>query len=98
MNARVIVILLGLLGGFLTPALLPSGYDNAPALFLYIRSSISGVAAVALRQNWKYLLLLAAVGTSVTQIQRMARAFEPSKGGRAFWIFSRSSRDAGPLP
>ena len=35
LSAQVIVIL-GLLGGFLTPVLLRSGADNAPALFLYI--------------------------------------------------------------
>jgi uncharacterized membrane protein len=86
MKAQVIVIL-GLLGGFVTPVLLPSGYDNSPALFLYIALLDLGVAAVALRQNWKYLLLLAAVGTSLTQIGWAARFFEPSKGGRAFWIF-----------
>ena len=86
MNAQVVVIL-GLLGGFLTPVLLPSGHDNAPALFLYLAFLDLGIAAVALRQNWKYLLLLAAVATSLTQIGWAARFFDSSKGGRAFWIF-----------
>ena len=49
LGAQVIVIL-GLLGGFLTPALLPSGTDNAPALFLYIALLDLGLAAVALAQ------------------------------------------------
>ena len=65
--AQVIVIL-GLLGGFLTPVLLPSGSDNAPALFLYIALLDLGVAAVALRQRWQYLLFLAAIGTALTQL------------------------------
>ena len=86
LSAQVIVIL-GLLGGFLTPVLLPSGYDNSPALFLYIAFLDLGVAAVALRQHWKYLLLLAAVGTALTQIGWAARVFRRRKGGRAFWIF-----------
>ncbi|HSU86127.1 MAG TPA: DUF2339 domain-containing protein, partial [Chthoniobacterales bacterium] len=61
LRAQVIVIL-GLLGGFLTPVLLRSGADNAPSLFLYIALLDLGVAAVALRKSWFYLVVLAAVG------------------------------------
>jgi uncharacterized membrane protein len=86
LSAQVIVIL-GLLGGFLTPALLPSGTDNAPALFLYIALLDLGVAAVALRRRWHYLVLLAAAGTALTQLGWAAQFFDPTKGGRAFWIF-----------
>ena len=86
LGAQVIVIL-GLLGGFLTPILLPSGSDNAPALFLYIALLDLGVVAVALRQRWQYLLLLAAIGTALTQLGWAFDYFEASTGGRAFWIF-----------
>ena len=86
LGAQVIVIL-GLLGGFLTPVLLPSGSDNAPALFLYIALLDLGVVAVALRQRWQYLLLLAAIGTALTQLGWAFDYFEASTGGRAFWIF-----------
>ncbi len=86
LGAQVIVIL-GLLGGFLTPVLLPSGSDNAPALFLYIALLDLGVAAVALRQRWHYLLFLAAIGTALTQLGWAFEYFEASTGGRAFWIF-----------
>ena len=86
LEAQVIVIL-GLLGGFLTPVLLPSGSDNAPALFLYIALLDLGVAAVALRQRWHYLLFLAAIGTALTQLGWAFDYFEASTGGRAFWIF-----------
>jgi len=65
LSAQVIVIL-GLLGGFLTPVLLRTGVDNAPALFLYIVLLDLGLAAVALRKHWHYLVLLAAIGTSLT--------------------------------
>src|SRR5205814_4141329 len=51
MNAQVIVIL-GLLGGFLTPVLLSTGVDNPTALFGYIAVLNIGVAAVALRKRW----------------------------------------------
>jgi uncharacterized membrane protein len=86
LGAQVIVIL-GLLGGFLTPALLPSGADNAPALFLYVMLLDLGVVAVALRRNWHYLILLVAVGTALTQLGWAAQFFDATKGGRAFWIF-----------
>ena len=86
LDAQVIVIL-GLLGGFLTPFLLASGIDNAPALFLYIALLDLGVAAVALRKRWLYLLLLAAIGTVVTQVCWAAAWFNLTTGGRAFWIF-----------
>ena len=86
LGAQVIVIL-GLLGGFLTPVLLPSGSDNAPALFLYIALLNLGVVAVALRQRWQYLLLLAAIGTALTQLGWAFDYFEAATGGRAFWIF-----------
>ncbi len=86
LSAQVIVIL-GLLGGFLTPALLPSGADNAPALFLYIGLLDLGAAAVALRKRWHYLVLLAAIGTALTQLGWAIQFFNAARGGRAFWIF-----------
>ncbi len=86
LSAQVIVIL-GLLGGFLTPVLLRSGVDNAPALFLYIALLDLGVAAVALRKRWHYLVLLAAIGTAMTQLGWAAQFFNAATGGRAFWIF-----------
>ena len=82
-----VIVILGLLGGFLTPFLLASGIDNAPALFLYIALLDLGVAAVALRKRWLYLLLLAAIGTVVTQVCWAAAWFNLTTGGRAFWIF-----------
>ncbi len=82
-----VIVLLGLLGGFLTPALLRTGADDAPALFLYIALLDLGVAAVALRKSWLYLVLLAAIGTALTQLGWAAQFFDASKGGRAFWIF-----------
>lgn len=66
LDARVIVVL-GLLGGFLTPILLNTGRDNAPALFGYIALLNAGVAAIALRKRWEFLIVLAALGTILTQ-------------------------------
>lgn len=86
LDAQVVVIL-GLSGGFLTPVLLPSGADNAPLLFLYVALLDIGIAAVALRKRWLYLVLLAAIGTAHTQVHWANDFFTVASGGRAFWIF-----------
>ena len=61
MNAQVVVVL-GLVGGFLTPLLLTTGNHPWPT-FGYIALLNAGIAAVALRKRWDYLFLLAALGT-----------------------------------
>ncbi len=86
LSAQVVVIL-GVIGGFLTPALLPSAVDRAPALFLYLALLDGGVLAVALRKRWHYLVLLAAVGTALTELGWAAQFFNAASGGRSFWIF-----------
>jgi uncharacterized membrane protein len=86
MNAQVIVIL-GLLGGFLTPVLLSTGVDNPTALFGYIAVLNIGIAAVALRKRWDYLLLLAAAGTVLMEFAWADKFFAVSKANIAFAIF-----------
>ena len=86
MNAQVIVVL-GLLGGFLTPVLLSTGIDNPAALFGYIAVLNVGIAAVALRKRWDYLVLLAAAGTVLIQLGWVERFFDPSKANIAFAVF-----------
>jgi len=86
MNAQVIVIL-GLLGGFLTPVLLSTGVDNPTALFGYIAVLNIGIAAVALRKRWDYLLLLAAAGTILMEFAWADKFFAVSKANVAFAIF-----------
>ena len=86
MNAQVIVIL-GLLGGFLTPVLLSTGVDNPTALFGYIAVLNIGVAAVAIRKRWDYLVLLAAAGTIVMEFAWADKFFAVSKANTAFAVF-----------
>jgi hypothetical protein len=86
MNAQVIVVL-GLLGGFLTPGLLSTGVDNPVALFGYIAVLNVGVAAVALRKRWDYLVLLAAAGTALTEFAWGWKFFEYPKANIAFVVF-----------
>ncbi|HWM24074.1 MAG TPA: DUF2339 domain-containing protein [Chthoniobacterales bacterium] len=86
MNAQVIVVL-GLLGGFLTPGLLSTGVDNPIALFGYIAVLNVGIAAVALRKRWDYLILLAAAGTALTEFAWGWKFFEHWKANIAFVVF-----------
>jgi len=86
MNAQVIVIL-GLLGGFLTPVLLSTGVDNPTALFGYIAVLNIGVAAVALRKRWDYLVLLAAAGTIIMEFAWADKFFVVWKANIAFAVF-----------
>lgn len=86
LNAQVIVVL-GLLGGFLTPVLLSTGVDHPTALFGYIAVLNIGIAAVALRKRWDYLVLLAAVGTILMEFAWADRFFVVAKGNTAFVVF-----------
>lgn len=86
MNAQVIVIL-GLLGGFLTPVLLSTGVDNPAGLFGYIAVLNIGIAAVALRKRWDYLVLLAAAGTILMEFAWADKFFAVSKANIAFAVF-----------
>lgn len=67
LNALVVAIL-GMLGGFLTPILLSTGQDNPLGLFAYIAILDTGLILVALRQRWHFLTALAALGTALLQI------------------------------
>ena len=66
MDAPVIVVL-GLIGGFMTPLLLKTGNRPLPT-FGYIELINAGVAAVALRKRWDYLFLLAAIATFLLEM------------------------------
>jgi hypothetical protein len=66
LNALVVAIL-GMLGGFLTPILLSTGQDNPLGLFGYIAILDSGLIVVALNRRWHFLAALAAAGTAFMQ-------------------------------
>ena len=85
LDAQVVVIL-GLLGGFLTPILLSTGEDRPAALFGYIALLNVGVAAVVLRKRWDYLVLLSAIGTVLMEFAWAARSFDASKESIAFVV------------
>lgn len=66
LNALVVAIL-GMLGGFLTPILLSTGEDNPLGLFGYIAILDTGLIIIALHRRWHFLVALAAVGTAIMQ-------------------------------
>ena len=66
LNALV-VALLGMLGGFLTPILLSTGQDNPLGLFVYIAILDAGLIIVALHRRWPFLTALAAACTVLMQ-------------------------------
>ncbi len=74
MNALVVAIL-GIAGGFLTPVLLSTGQDNPLGLFGYIALLDIGLLAVARRKDWTSLPILGAVGTVFMQIAWVGNFF-----------------------
>jgi hypothetical protein len=74
LNAMVVAIL-GMLGGFLTPLLLSTGQDNPFGLFGYIAILDAGLILVAVNRRWLFLVALAAAGTIFMQIGWAAEFF-----------------------
>lgn len=86
LDAQVVVIL-GLLGGFLTPILLSTGQDQPVALFGYIALLNAGIAAVVWRKRWNYLVLLSAIATALMEFD-WAGQYGAAKGFAAMVIFA----------
>ncbi len=78
LNALV-VALLGMLGGFLTPLLLATGQDNPLGLFGYIAILDAGLIIVALNRRWNFLTALAALGTVIMQVGWVDKFFISEK-------------------
>jgi uncharacterized membrane protein len=75
----LVVAILGMLGGFLTPVLLSTGEDNLLGLFGYIAILDAGLIFVALNKRWHFLTALAALGTAIMQIAWAGEFFEREK-------------------
>ena len=76
LNAMVVAIL-GMLGGFLTPILLSTGVDNPFGLFGYIALLDVGLILVALHRRWLFLATLAAAGTILHAGRLGGRVLQP---------------------
>src|SRR5438552_2257904 len=77
--SAIVVAILGLAGGFLTPVLLSTGQDHPLGLFVYIALLDVGLLAVAQRQRWNALPILGATGTALMQIGWIGTFFVPEK-------------------
>src|SRR5213083_634353 len=75
----IIVAVLGIAGGFLTPILLSTNQDNPLVLFGYIALLDIGLLALAQRQRWSALPILGAIGTALMQIAWVGAFFVPEK-------------------
>ena len=71
----IMVAILGMAGGFLTPILLSTGQDNPLGLFGYVALLDIGLLMVARRKQWSVLPILGAVGTVVMQIAWVTQFF-----------------------
>ncbi len=67
LNALVVAVL-GMLGGFLTPILLSTGQDAVFGLFGYIALLDIGLLAVSRHGRWRFLTIAAALGTVLMQM------------------------------
>lgn len=81
------IALLGLIGGFATPALLSTGQDRPLSLFGYLLLLNAGLAWVALRRSWPLLSLLSLVFTTLYQWAWVARFLDAQELPLAVMIF-----------
>jgi uncharacterized membrane protein len=79
----VMVALIGLVGGFLTPALIQTGQPSARNLFGYLLLLIAGLLAVAWRRRWRWLAI-AALGSGL--LWAAVWLAHPFHGGDAAWL------------
>ena len=86
-HAAQSVAWLGVIGGFLTPALLWTKSDNSMPLFIYIGVLNCGIAAVSALKRWNHLIFLAAIGSVVIEFAWTADFFGPAHAETARIIF-----------
>jgi uncharacterized membrane protein len=84
----VFIALLGLLGGFATPALLSTGENKPIALFTYLLLLNIGLAWVAMTKRWPLLTALTVVLTIVYEWTWLAKFLDVSQLPLAAAIFA----------
>jgi len=83
----IFIALLGLVGGFATPALLSTGEDRPFGLFGYLLLLNAGLAWVAHRKKWPVLTVLCALLTAIYQWGWVAKFLTEGKLGIAAGVF-----------
>jgi uncharacterized membrane protein len=81
------IAVLGLLGGFATPALLSTGEDRPLSLFAYLLLLNGGLAWVSLSRRWTILIRLALAFTFFYQWAWVWRFLDPGRIPLALGIF-----------
>ncbi len=81
------IAVLGLLGGFATPALLSTGEDRPIALFGYLLLLNGGLAWVSLQRRWTILIRLALAFTVLYQWGWVIKFLDPGRMPLAIGIF-----------
>lgn len=74
------IAILGMIGGFLTPALIHSNEPNAPILFLYLYFVLAGLFTLIRMKNWWSISLPVVLGTFGWVIFWLATSFSPHDG------------------
>jgi len=77
-NSQVIAVL-GLIGGLLTPAVIPISWERLTPVFSYFFLLDAGVMALSGLKRWRGLALLAGLGTLFAWICWMASEYDPSQ-------------------
>jgi uncharacterized membrane protein len=75
----LIIAILGLIGGFLTPILLSTGVDNQTGLFGYIILLDLGVLALAFTKQWRSLNYMSFAATVLMTAAWMGEWYAPEK-------------------
>ena len=75
----IVVAVLGIAGGFLTPILLSTNQDNPLGLFGYVALLDIALLALALWKRWNALPILGAIGTALMQLAWVGAFFVSEK-------------------
>ncbi len=74
------IALIGLISGFLTPALVTSSEPNTPFFFLYLYFILASFFLVIRQRNWWYLVIPLLLGTYTWVLLWLALFFAPDDG------------------
>ena len=79
----LLVAVLGLLGGYGTPLMIPTGNASVVGLFSYVLLLGLGMFFIASRKNWRLLHYLSFLATSLLVLMATEKDFQPVR----FWEF-----------
>jgi uncharacterized membrane protein len=74
----LLVAILGIIGGAITPVILNTGVKNLPGLFAYMLVLALGALAISRYRNWKLLNLLSFLATWGIYLMALDRSYVPA--------------------